>query len=70
MSLVIGPLDGLRLKIHVGHGLGLEHDMGLGIAQAISLVGITSLTLEWSTNVILISEVSGLGRYVLSVVCY
>jgi len=26
------------------------------------------LSLEWSTNVILISEVSGLGRHVLSVV--
>jgi len=26
------------------------------------------LSLEWSTNVVLISEVSGLGRYVLSVV--
>jgi len=31
--------------MHVGHGLGLEHDLGLGVAQAISLVGITSPTL-------------------------
>jgi len=27
--------------MHVGHGLGLVHDLGLGVAQAISLVGIT-----------------------------
>jgi len=33
---------GLGLKVHDGHGLGLEHDLGLGVAQAISLVGITS----------------------------
>jgi len=33
---------GLGLKVHVGHVLGLEHDLGLGVAQAISLVGITS----------------------------
>jgi len=32
---------GLGLKVHVGHVLGLEHDLGLGVAQAISLVGIT-----------------------------
>jgi len=36
---------GLGLKVHDDHGLGLEHDLGLGVAQAISLVGITSL---WS----------------------
>jgi len=42
MTLVIGPLDGLGLDVHVGHGLGLEHDLGLGVAQAINLVGITS----------------------------
>jgi len=33
---------GLGLKVHDGHGLGLEHDLSLGVAQAISLVGITS----------------------------
>jgi len=43
MPLVIGPLNGLELEMHVGHGLGLVHDLGLGIAQAISLIGITSL---------------------------
>jgi len=43
MPLVIGPLDGLGLEMHVGHGLGLAHDLGLGVAQAISLIGITSL---------------------------
>jgi len=42
MPLVIRPLDGLGLDVHVRHGLGLEHDLGLGIAQAISLVWITS----------------------------
>jgi len=42
MPLVIGPLDGLGLEMHVGHGLGLVHDLGLGVAQAISLIGITS----------------------------
>jgi len=31
MALVIGPLDELRLDVHVGHGLGFEHDLGLGI---------------------------------------
>ena len=31
MLLVIGPLDGLGLDVHVGHGLGLEHDLGLGV---------------------------------------
>jgi len=35
----------LGLKVHDGHGLGLEHDLGLGVAQAISLVGITSILL-------------------------
>jgi len=43
MLLVIGPLDRLGLEMHVGHGLGLVHDLGLGVGQAISLVGITSL---------------------------
>jgi len=33
---------GLGLKVHVDHVLGLEHDLGLGVAQGISLVGITS----------------------------
>jgi len=33
---------GLGFKVHDGHGLGLEHDLGLGVAQAISLIGITS----------------------------
>jgi len=42
MPLVIGPLDGLWLEMHVGHGLGLMHDLGLGIGQAISFVGIIS----------------------------
>jgi len=46
MPLVIGPLDGLGLEIHVGHGLGLVHDLGLGVGQAISLVGITSHALQ------------------------
>jgi len=37
MPLVIGPLDGLGLDglwldVHVGHGLGLEHDLGPGVA--------------------------------------
>ena len=40
--LLLGFLMGLGLKVHDGHGLGLEHDLGLGVAQAISLVGITS----------------------------
>jgi len=31
MLLVIGPLMGLGLKVHVGHVLGLEHDLGLGV---------------------------------------
>jgi len=31
MPLVIGPLDGLGLKMHVGHELGLKHDLGLGV---------------------------------------
>jgi len=42
MPLVIVPLDWLRLDMHAGHGLGLVHDLGLGVAQAISLVGMTS----------------------------
>jgi len=33
----------LGLKVHDGYGLGLEHDLGLGFAQAISLVGIKSI---------------------------
>jgi len=41
--LLLGLLMGLGLKVHDGHGSGLEHDLGLGVAQAISLVGITSL---------------------------
>jgi len=40
--LLLGLLIGLGLKVHDGHGLGLEHDLGLGVAQAISLVGTTS----------------------------
>jgi len=31
MPLIIRPLDGLGLDVHVGHGLGLEHDLGLGV---------------------------------------
>jgi len=31
MPLVIGPLDGLRLEMHVGHVLGLKHDLGIGV---------------------------------------
>jgi len=31
MPLVIGPLDGLGLEMHVGHVLGLKHDLGLGV---------------------------------------
>jgi len=42
--LLLGLLMGLGLKVHDGHGSGLEHDLGLGVAQAISLVGITSYT--------------------------
>jgi len=33
MPLVIGPLDELGLEMHVGHGLGLEHDLGLGVGR-------------------------------------
>jgi len=46
--------------------------MGLGIGP--SLIGITSglvcniLSLEWSTHVVLFSEVGGLGHYVLLLV--
>jgi len=25
---------GLGLKVHVGHGLGLEHDLGLGVGPS------------------------------------
>jgi len=46
-SLLLGLLMGLGLKMHVGHVLGLEHDLGLGVAQAISLVGITSSPPTW-----------------------
>jgi len=41
--LLLGLLMGLGLKVYDGHGLGLEHDLGLGVAQGISLIGITSL---------------------------
>jgi len=34
MPFVIGPLDGLGLDVHVGHGLGLEHDLGLGVGPS------------------------------------
>jgi len=34
MPLVIGPLDGYGLEMHVGHGLGLVHDFGLGVGQS------------------------------------
>ena len=30
-SLLLGLLMGLGLKVHVGHVLGLEHDLGLGV---------------------------------------
>jgi len=51
MHLVIKPLDGLGLEMHVGHGLGLVHDLGLGVAQPISLVGITSFSTNfWLTT--------------------
>jgi len=30
-SLLLGLLVGVGLEMHVGHGLGLEHDLGLGI---------------------------------------
>jgi len=29
--LLLGLLMGLGLTVHVGHGLGLEHDLGLGV---------------------------------------
>jgi len=29
--LLLGLLMGLGLKVHVGHVLGLEHDLGLGV---------------------------------------
>jgi len=29
----------------MGHGLGLEYDLDLGLAQAISFVGITSMSI-------------------------
>jgi len=29
--LLLGLLVGFGLKMHVGHGLGLEHDLGLGV---------------------------------------
>jgi len=32
----------MGLKVHDSHGSGLEHDLGLGVAQAISLVGMGS----------------------------
>jgi len=31
MLLLLGLLMGLGLKVHVGHVLGLEHDLGLGV---------------------------------------
>jgi len=31
MPFIIGPLGGLWIEMHVGHGLGLEHDLGLGV---------------------------------------
>jgi len=49
MPLVIGPLDGLGLEGACGPCIGLEHDLGLGVAQAISLVGITSQWLIHAT---------------------
>ena len=45
--LLLGLLMGLGFKVHDGHGLGLEHDLGLGVAQAISLIGITSSPPSW-----------------------
>jgi len=41
---------GLALKVHDGNGLDLEHDLGLGVAQAISLVGITSAATTTTTK--------------------
>jgi len=29
--LLLGLLMGLGLKVHVGHVLGLKHDLGLGV---------------------------------------
>jgi len=53
---------GLGLKVHVGHVLVLEHDLGLGVAQVISLVGITS---HWDNfqcfNNIILSNFLGLS---------
>ena len=59
MLLVIGLLMGLGLKVHVGHVLGLEHDLDLGVAQAISLVGIASL----GTRPDISFAINMLGRY-------
>ena len=32
--LLLGLLIGLGLKVHVGHGLGLEHDLGLDVGPS------------------------------------
>jgi len=48
--LLLGLLMGLALKVHDGNGLDLEHDLGLGVAQAISLVGITSAATTTTTK--------------------
>jgi len=33
-SLLLGLFVGFGLEMHVGHGLGLEHDLGLGIGPS------------------------------------
>jgi len=32
--LLLGLLVGFGIEMHVGHGLGLEHDLGLGVGPS------------------------------------
>jgi len=49
-SFLLGHLVGFGLKMHVDHGLGLEHDLGLGVGPSYKPCWDRIILLQFSLN--------------------